>query len=327
MLLLKRSELEKILSMQDTVDSIEHAFREHQLGRSLTPMRMHVELDQVEGVYLLMPSFMAESALFGTKVLSVYPRNRHKNIPTISSLYLLSDVEDGTFLAIMDGSCLTGMRTGAASAVAARYLARHDASVHGILGAGAQAIYQAEAINCVRPIEKLLVYDLHKEAAQAFADRAAARFGVAVQVAESAEEVAGQSDILTTVTTSSTPVVQVGDLKKGCHVNAVGAFKPNMREIGADLLRQAMVVVDTYEGCLKEAGDLLIPIETGSYARQSIHAELGEVVLGRKGGRDSADRLTLFKSVGIAFEDLVTAMLAYNAAGKKGIGTEITFTE
>jgi len=327
MLLLKRSELEKVLRMQDTVESIEEAFREHQLGRSLTPLRMHIELDRVEGVYLLMPSYMDESTLFGAKLLSVYPQNREKDLPTISSLYVLSDAADGSFLSIMDGSYLTGMRTGAASAVAARYLARQDAVVHGILGAGVQAMFQAEAIHTVRPSEKILVHDLNHEAAQAFAVRARERLGIPVIVANSTEEVAGQADILTTVTTSSNPVVKATELKKGCHVNAVGAFKPTMREIGYDTLSCARVVVDTYEGCMKEAGDIIIPILNGLYDRECIHAELGELVLGQKQGRVSDSQFTVFKSVGVAFEDLVTSMLAYKAASQQNIGTTLSFSD
>lgn len=327
MLLLKRSELEKVLHMEDTVEVIEEAFRQHQLGRSLTPIRMHVELDRVEGVYLLMPSYMDESTLFGAKLLSVYPKNREQGLPTISSLYVLSDAADGSFLSIMDGSYLTGMRTGAASAVAARYLARQDATVHGILGAGGQAMFQAEAIHTVRPSEKILVHDLNIEAAQAFAVKARERFGIPVIVTESPEELAGQADILTTITTSSMPVVTIPDLKKGCHINAVGAFKPTMREIGYDILSCSRVVVDTYEGCLKEAGDIIIPIQNGLYDRECIHAELGEIVLDQKQGRVSDSQFTVFKSVGVAFEDLVTAMLAYKAASQQNLGTTLAFSD
>lgn len=327
MLLLKRSELESVLPMQETVSAIEEAFREHQLGRSLTPLRTHIELDRVEGVYLLMPSYLEESALFGTKILSVYPRNQEKNTPTISSIYILSNAADGTFLSMMDGSYLTGMRTGAASAVAAKYLAREDSAVHGILGTGGQAIFQAEAIKAVRTIEKLLVYDLNRAAAESFAEKAGEKFGIPVVVAASTREVAGQADILTTITTSNTPVIRCADLKAGCHVNAVGAFKPTMREVGEDILQEALVVVDTYEGCLKEAGDLIIPISEENYARENIHAELGEILLEQKTARVSDNQLTLFKSVGIAFEDLVAATLAYTTANRKNMGAAITLTD
>lgn len=327
MLLINRTELEKALPMTTAIEAIEEGFREHQRGRSLTPPRMHVAVEQAEGVYLLMPSFLERAALFGTKLLSVYPRNRQRQKPTINSVYILNDAVDGTFLAMMDGIFLTGVRTGAASAVAAKYLAREDASVHGIIGCGGQALYQAAAIAAVRPIEKLLVCDHKKESAEALARQAAARFAIPVEALDTAASVASRADILTTVTTSSSPVVKLSDLKPGCHVNAVGSFKPTMQEIDSDLLQEALVVVDTYQGCLEEAGDLIIPIERGEYRREKIHAELGEILLGEKCGRSSNAQLTLFKSVGVAFEDLAAARLAYRAAIQEKLGTSLSLTD
>jgi len=327
MLLINRTELEQVLPMPDAIQAIEDGFREHQLGRSLTPLRMHVEVAQMDGVYLLMPSFLEKAALFGTKLLSVYPQNRQRQKPTINSVYILNDAVDGVFIAMMDGFFLTGTRTGAASAVAAKYLAREDAAVHGIIGCGGQAIFQALAVSTVRPIKKMLVYGRREEAAQAFSREAAQKLEIPVEVMSSPRAVAGQADILTTVTTSATPVIAFADLKPGCHLNAVGAFKPTMQEIAGDVLKKALVVVDTYQGCLKEAGDLIIPIEKGEYMREEIHAELGEILLGKKSGRSADDQITLFKSVGIAFEDLQAARLAYHGAKKKQVGTEICLTD
>ena len=327
MLLINRTELEQALSMSDAIAAIQEGFREHQLGRSLTPQRIHVEVAQMEGVYLLMPSYLEKASLFGTKLLSVYPQNRQQHKPTINSVYILNDAVDGVFIAMMDGFYLTGTRTGAASAVAAKYLAREDAAVHGIIGCGGQALFQALAVSTVRPIKKILVYGRREASARAFSRQAAQKLEIPVEVISSAGAVAGQADILTTVTTSDTPVIALADLKPGCHVNAVGAFKPTMQEIGSDVLKKALVVVDTYQGCLKEAGDLIIPIEKGEYRREQIHAELGEILLGEKRGRSADGQLTLFKSVGIAFEDLQAARLAYHVAREKHLGTEIHLTD
>lgn len=327
MLLLNRSELAQVLTMPDAIAAVAEGFREHQLGRSLTPLRMHVEVEPVKGVYLMMPSYLEKSALFGTKVLSVYPLNAEQQKPTINSLYLLNNADDGTFLALMDGYFLTGIRTGAASAVAARELARADACIHGIIGTGGQALYQAEAIAAVRSIRKILVYDRNEQAARAFAGTATQKLGVPVEVLGSAQAVAAQAEILTTVTTSSTPVICRADVRPGCHVNAVGAFKPTMQEINSDLLTGALVVVDTYQGCLHEAGDLVVPIKAGAYRREEIHAELGEILLGAKSGRTSDAQITLFKSVGIAFEDLVVANLAYQRAQERQMGTRVCLTD
>lgn len=327
MLLINRTELEQVLCMPEVIEAIEDGFREHRLGRSLTPLRMHVEVEKMNGVYLLMPSFLERSALFGTKLLSVYPQNRQQHKPTIHSVYILNDAVDGVFMAMMDGFFLTGIRTGAASAVAVKYLARADASIHGIIGCGGQAIFQASAVSAVRPIKKILVHGRREEAARNFSRQAERKLGIPVEVMPSARAVAAQADILTTVTTSLTPVVALADLKPGCHVNAVGAFKPTMQEISGDVLQKAQVVVDTYQGCLKEAGDLVIPIEKGEYLREQIHAELGEIVLGEKNGRNADDQLTMFKSVGIAFEDLQAARLAYHGARNKQIGTDIRLAD
>ena len=327
MLLINRTQLEQVLPMPDAVAIVEEGFREHQLGRSLTPLRMHVEVERMQGVYLLMPSFLEKAALFGTKLLSVYPQNRQQHKPTINSVYILNDAVDGSFIAMMDGFFLTGTRTGAASAVATNALARDDASVHGMIGCGGQAIFQAAAISTVRTIKKVLVYDHHENTALDFCRKAERMLGIPVEAMPSPRDVASRADILTTVTTSATPVVFLADIKPGCHINAVGAFKPTMQEIGSDLLKKALVVVDTDEGCLKESGDLIIPIEKGEYSKAQIHAELGEILLGTKNGRSDHQQLTLFESVGIAFEDLQAARLAYNMAREKRIGTEIRLTD
>jgi ornithine cyclodeaminase len=326
MLLLNRSELQQILTEESVIEVVEDGFRAHQKGETISPLRMHVDLKETSGIYLLMPSYHNSGSAFGSKILSLYAANPTKNKPTISSMYLLCDGEDGSFQAMMDGGCITGMRTAAASAVASKYLARPDAKVQGIIGTGTQAMFQAAAIATACPCERLIVYNRHRDKAVQFAEQAALRMGIPVDVAASVGEVGQQADIITTVTSSTTPVLGLSDVRPGCHINAVGAFKPKMQEIGADLIKAARVVVDSLEACLAETGDLLVPMDNGSYSAEEIHGELGDLLLGNISGRVSDDEITLFESVGISFEDLVTAQLACTRARERNIGSEIDLT-
>jgi len=237
---------------------------------------------------------------------------------------LLNDPATGELLALMDGILLTAMRTGATSALATKYLSRKDSETLGIIGAGAQAPFQAEAISKVRSIHKILVYDKDQKIAGHFSEAVSKSLQIPVHAMASPQKVVVGSDILVTVTTSTTPVFDGHDLKKGTHINAVGAYTPEMRELDDVTVRRSKIVVDTYEGCMAEAGDLLIPIRDGKFSKENIHADLGEIVLGQKPARTREDEITLFESVGFALEDLMVATLAYKKAGEQGVGLEFT---
>jgi ornithine cyclodeaminase/alanine dehydrogenase-like protein (mu-crystallin family) len=224
----------------------------------------------------------------------------------------------------MDGILLTAMRTGATSALATKYLSRKDAEVLGIIGAGAQAPFQAEAVSKVRPIGRIGVYDKERKVAENFSEAVSKSLGIPVHIMVSPREVVVSSDILITVTTSTVPVFDGHDLKAGTHINAVGAYTPEMRELDDLTIRRSKIIVDTYEGCMAEAGDLLIPMRNGNLSRENIYADLGEIVLGQKPARTREDEITLFESVGFGLEDLVVASLAYRRAKEKGAGLEFT---
>jgi alanine dehydrogenase len=322
--ILSRRELRQVLVMSEVIKAVETGFREYKGGHCLVPVRMPVRIEKGEGLFLFMPAYIDAGDSFGTKMISIFPKNPARGLSTLQSAYLLNDPRTGEFLALMDGILLTAMRTGATSAVATKYLARGDAQVLGIIGTGAQAPFQAEAICAIRPIRRILAHDKAKENADRFLRAASQRLKVPVEIMKSPREVVAESDILVTATTSAQPVLDGHDLRPGTHINAIGAYAPDMRETDDVTVEKALIVVDTYEGCMAEAGDLLIPIKSGKLAQRDIHADLGEIVLGEKPGRADNDQITLFKSVGFALEDLVTARLAYDRAKEKAMG--LTFT-
>jgi ornithine cyclodeaminase/alanine dehydrogenase-like protein (mu-crystallin family) len=285
---------------------------------------MPVKIEKAEGVFLFMPACLEKEGFFGTKIVSVFPRNMEKKLSTLQAAYLLNDPTTGELLALMDGILLTAMRTGATSALATKYLSRKNSETLGIIGAGAQAPFQAEAISKVRPIHRMLVYDKERKIAENFSGAVSNSLRIPVHVMASPRDVVVESDILVTVTTSTTPVFDGRHLKGGTHINAVGAYTPEMRELDDFTIGKAKIVVDTYEGCMAEAGDLLIPIRNGELSKENIYADLGEIVLGQKPARTADDEITLFESVGFALEDLVVASLAYGRASEKGVGLKFT---
>jgi len=323
-MVLSREDLRDLLTMPEVIEAVEEGFVLYKKGLCTVPVRMPVKLEKSEGLFLFMPASVEEEGAFGTKIVSVFPKNPAVGLPTIDAVYLLNDPATGRFLALMDGILLTSIRTGATSAVATKHLARKDASTLGIIGTGAQAAFQAEGVCAVRPIERVWAYDLDRESARRFAAKAAGSLGIPVEVAPSPREVVAASDVLVTVTTSAEPVFDGRDLKPGTHINAVGTYNPEIREIDDETVKRSRIVVDTYEGCLAEAGDLLIPMKAGVISRESIHADLGEIILGLKPGRTGDDEITLFESVGFALEDLKAALLAYEKARAQGVGLELS---
>jgi alanine dehydrogenase len=320
-LILSKRDLEELLTMGDVLEALEMGFREFKEGRCVVPVRFHLGVEEFQGQFLFMPAYLSGLKQSGTKIVSVFPENASKGKPTIFATYLLSDPTSGELLALMEASLLTGIRTGGASALATRYLARESAKVLGIIGTGFQAGFQVKAIQAVRPIEDVWAYDVDQKKLKDFCD--ALDPLITVHPATDVTEVARHSDILVTATTSKAPVFSGKDLRRGTHINAIGAFLPTMREVDEETIRQATIVVDTFEGCLAEAGDLLIPIHEGKLKKESIYADLGDLVTGRKRGRKISEEVTLFKSVGFAMEDLVVAQRAYQKATQEGKGQRV----
>jgi ornithine cyclodeaminase/alanine dehydrogenase-like protein (mu-crystallin family) len=273
-----------------------------------------------------MPCHSRALKLFSLKNVTLFHDNPAQGLPLVQATVLLSDGATGAALAVLEGSSLTAIRTGAASGLATELLARADAATVAIFGAGVQARTQLEAVCCARPIHRARVFCRHAEAAQRFAAEMGRQLGVPVEAAGSAAAALSESDIVCTATTSATPVFDDRDLAPGTHINAIGVFCPDMAEIPAATVRRGRVVVDHRAAALEEAGDLLIPYRAGLLAEAHFGTELGDVILGRAPGRTSPEEITLFKSVGVAIQDLCAGAMALENARRLGIGTVLKDT-
>jgi ornithine cyclodeaminase/alanine dehydrogenase-like protein (mu-crystallin family) len=274
-------------------------------------------------VVLAMPCAVAEPQALGAKIVSVFRGNPGRGLPTVTSMYILSDYQTGAPLAVMDGGYLTAVRTAAGSACATRHLARPEAHTLGVFGTGVQARFHVETIRRVRTLDRVLVNGSSADKARAFAEWVSQTTGLAAEAASPAAT--SGADIVAACTTSAVPVVLAEHVAAGAHVNAVGAFTPTTRELPAALMGRARVFVDTRAGAVAEGGDLLLAVQDGLFALDDVAGEVGEVVLGTRPGRTAADEVTVYKSVGAAFLDAATARLAFEAAGRLGAGTAYDF--
>lgn len=309
MLLLTDDQTRDALPFPDLIDALADMFRS---GCEM-PTRHHHDMEipgEPDGTMLLMPAWVP-GGYAGVKVATVVPGNSERNLPAVSAQYLLSDARTGEMLALVDGGELTARRTAAASALAARYLARSDARHLLILGTGRLASNLIAAHMAVRSIEEVTIWGRSKDKARGLAQELDKTVPAKVQAAGTLKEALGRADIVSAATLSTEPLISGAYLKPGAHVDLVGAFKPSMRESDDDLVRRAQVFVDTRDGCLSEGGDIVQPLRSGVISKQDIKADLYELCRGTHPGRQSDEDVTMFKSVGAALEDLAGAILAY----------------
>lgn len=309
MLLLSDDEISRLISMRETIDAVEAAFGEFARGGVKMPQRSTIMLDEEAGSISFMPSYIPEARALATKIISIYPKNPTKGLPTTAAWIIVNDPETGMIEALLDGTYLTAMRTGAVTGVAARYLAPKDSKKAAVIGCGVQGKTQAWAVAETRAIEKMRVFDLSRERMDLFSREMSGKLGIDVVPSDSVAEAVNGVDIVVTATTSKDPVVRREWLGERVHVSAIGAFYPDYRELDTGTIRDAKLVVDSREAIMEEAGDILIPISEGVIGVDHIYAELGDLVLGRKPGRTDDDGLTVFKSVGLAIQDSSVARL------------------
>jgi alanine dehydrogenase len=321
--ILSREDVRHALPMGQAIEAMKAAFAQLSTGQADVPLRVALQVPQHKGVTLFMPAYLAADDQMAIKIVSVFDDNPAQGLPLIHALVVVVDATTGEPAAVMDGTFLTALRTGAASGAATDLLARHDARTAAIFGAGAQGRTQLEAICAIRPIHAAWIYDVVPERAAAYAAEMSQRLSLSVQVAKAPAEAARQADIICTATTSSAPVFEDADVRPGTHINAVGAYTPHMQEVPAETVLRARVVIDHREASLAEAGDLLIPLQQGVMTEDHIYAELGEVAAGHKPGRASPEEITLFKSVGVAVQDVAAAGAVLEAAQRLGLGTEV----
>lgn len=323
---LGQKEVKQAVTMAEAIESIREAFICLSQGKAILPLRTQISVKKQEGTTLFMPAFLPQVGSLGAKIVSVFPHNAPKGLSTIHAVVILCDAGTGQPAAIMDGSYLTALRTGAASAVATELLARKNTKTAAIIGAGIQGRAQLEAVCCVRNIETVLVYDRKDEAGRIFVEEMQSRgkpFPSDIRAARSSQEAISEADVICTATTSSSPVFEDDHLKAGVHINGVGSYTPQMQEIPEETVLRARVVVDSLSASLEEAGDLIIPLSKGTIRESDILGELGQLASGSITGRTSAEDITFFKSVGTAIQDLAVAELALRRAHRLHLGTEI----
>ena len=300
--------IREALTMPEAIRAVKEAFIQLSTGQAKVPGRTSLEIPEFRTTALVMPAYLPRSKRLGLKLISLCEDNPAKGLPLAQAVTILMDAEHGTPLAVLDASYLTAVRTGAASGAATDALARVEARVAAIFGCGVQGRTQLEAIAAVRAIRKTFVFDINPRAAAAFAEEMRRKLGLDVEPATS-PEVLREADVISTATTSSVPVFSDAHLKPGVHINAIGSYKPHVREIPGETIRRAKVFVDQKRACLEEAGDLNIPLCENLIDEGHIRAEIGEVLAGLKPGRSLEDDITVFKSVGSAVQDLAVASL------------------
>lgn len=319
-LIVNQAEVAELLPMAACIDAMAEALRAVARGEVVLPLRQVVMLPDQLGAVASMPSYAPSLASIGVKVITVFPGNRGTPYDSHQGTVLLFEAEHGGLKAIVDASEVTAIRTAAVSGVATRLLARDDADDLALLGSGVQARTHLAAMRAVRPIRRVRVWSPTEHNRRAFAEHAAAD-GLTVDAVDSAQAAVAEADIVCTVTSAREPVLLGDWIAPGAHVNAVGSSVRSTRELDTEAVRRARLFVDRRESTLNEAGDFLMAKAEGAIGDDHIVGEIGEILLGTIGGRKSADEVTLFKSLGLAVEDLAAVHLIYERAVAENRGT------
>ncbi len=317
---LSESDVRAALRPAELIDAIASGLAAFSSGRVTHPLRTAFEIGD-RCFFALMPAFDREQAILGAKLVSVVPPNAARRLPTHLAAISLFDTVTGELAAVMDGRYITEVRTAAASAVSARHLARRDARVLAVLGSGVQAASHLVALRLVRPFAEVRVWSPTTDHLRRFVEEQ----GAPVQAAASAAECVHGADVVVVATNSISPAIDNQWVCDGAHVIAIGACRPAHQEVDAALVARARLVVDSREAALHEAGDIVVPLAEGRFGPEHICAELGEIVSGFKPGRLCDSEVTLFKSLGLAIEDLVAADLAFRRAREAGLGVRVGF--
>ena len=319
-LILSRTDVFDLLSLPECIDAVERAFRLHAEGRTLGPGVLSVHASG-GGFHIKAAGLVGDRSYFAAKTNANFSDNpRRWGLPTIQGTIVLADAANGTPLAIMDSASVTALRTGAATAVAAKFLARPDARSATIVGCGVQGELQLAAIVTVLPLRRLMLVDIDHARAEHLAARAAAKYGVPVEATKDLHAAVRASDICVTCTTSRRAFLGVQDVAPGTFIAAVGADNPDKQELEPSLLASGTLVVDVLQQCA-EIGELHHALAAGVLTPERVHAELSDVVAGRRPGRTRPEEVTIFDSSGTALQDVAAAVAVYEKAGAAGRGT------
>ncbi|HBO96844.1 MAG TPA: alanine dehydrogenase [Candidatus Omnitrophica bacterium] len=321
-LILSRKDVAKLLDVQRAIGAVEEAFAQYGLGRARMPPKIYLDLPEFAGDFRAMPSYVRKFKLCTLKWVNAHPRNARFGLPAVMAVLIVSDPKTGFPLAIMDGTLATSLRTGAGGAVAAKYLARRNSSVAALVGCGVQARSQLAALREIFKIKEVRVWG-HQKALAARFIRTMRKPGEVMTAAARIQGCVTGADIVVTTTPSRKPIIRSQWIKDGTHINAIGADAPGKEELDPEIFKRARVVVDDVEQA-SHSGEINVPVAKGIFKPENIYATLGEVVAGKKKGRNSPHAVTVFDSTGLAIQDTAVASLIYKAALKENIGRWMT---
>lgn len=322
-LLLTETDVKCLLPMRDLIDAMEAALTRFSAGEVCQPLRTVLQVGPAKNFFGLMPAYQSAPPALGAKLVTVFNGNAARGLPTHLATIVLLDPETGGLAAVMDGRYITEARTAAVSAVSVRHMSRAGGGVLAILGSGVQARSHLEALALVAPLSEVRVWSPTAAHRESFARDMSAHLAAPIRASASARDAVAGADLIVLATSARSPVVEDAWVADGAHICAVGACRPDVREMDGALVARARLVVDSRTGALAEAGDIVIPIGEGRLTADHIAGELGEVAGGRVKGRESARQVTIFKSLGMAVEDVAAAELVWRRAAERGIGRAI----
>ncbi len=317
-LIISKKEAQKLVTMKMAIEAVEKAFREYGRGKVQMPAKIYLNLEKFHGDFRAMPAFIDSFELCTLKWVNAHPQNKQFGLPAVMAVIILSDPKNGFPLAIMDGTFATSLRTGAGAAVAAKYLARKNSQAVGLVGCGAQARTQLLALREVFKLKEVKVYDQNAAAAKKFI-LAMKKPDEKMILANSIKDCVTDCDMIATITPSRKPIIRLGWIKNGMHVNAIGADAQGKEELDPKILKRSKVVIDDWQQA-SHSGEINVPVSRGLITKRDIYATLGEIVAGRKRGRTSKTEITIFDSTGLAIQDVAVASLIYREAVKKRAG-------
>jgi alanine dehydrogenase len=318
---LNKKEMDELIDIHSVLPAVESAFRDHGLGKFQMPPKMYLDFKRHNGDLRAMPGYLEGPDVAGVKLVNVHPDNPNRGLPTVMALMILNSTRTGAPLAVMDGTTLTDLRTGAAGGVAAKYLSRKDSKVVGMIGLGRQARTQLRALMIVRDIQQVKIYDRSSKSAKMFKEDMEKETGLEIIAEPNVHEVC-DCDILVTTTPVRSPIVQADWIKEGTHINAIGADAQGKEELDPMILKKAKVVVDAIAQA-SHSGEVNVPISQGLFSTDEIYAELGQIVSGNRIGREKYKEITVFDSTGLAIQDVAAADLAYKKALERKVGIEL----
>ena len=324
MLLLSKKDIQQVFTMKDAIEADKIAFKTIVQEKADIPLRTVISAPKYDANFLFMPAYAPELDVASFKNVNIFPKNAQQNLPTAPAQVLLIDGKTGITKAILDGTYVTQLRTGAASGTAFEVLGKKECKIGALIGTGGQAACQLEAMLVARNLEEVRVYSRNQERTEQFVKEMQEElksYGAKIVAAASSDEAIDNADLIITVTPSTVPVFDGSKVKPGATISCVGAYQHHMQELDpVALTRASKIYFDSKEAVLSEAGDITIPLKEGIITEDDFTGDIGEVLVGKLVGRENDEEIIVFESVGVAIQDLVTAKMIYDKALEKGVG-------